>query len=96
MSERKTLKETLSKQDALAFVEGKMPENGSTVEKKGTSMKDIKSKLATTSDIKYTRITADLPPKIHRRLKGAVADMGTDINKLVNALIVNFLDENEY
>lgn len=105
MSERKSLKETLSKQEilsspeAIAFVEGKIPETGSTVKKKRHSMKDIKS-VVSPNDAKADgykkRMTTDVPPEIHQRLKFALADMKTDSNKLMNALLVNFLDENDY
>lgn len=43
-----------------------------------------------------TRMTTDVPPEIHQRLKFALAKMKTNSNKLVNALIVNFLDENDF
>lgn len=103
MPDRKSLKETLSKQEilsspeAIAFVEGKkVPGNESTVEKKPNSMKTIKSRLAPADATKNTRITADLPGKLHKRLKAATVDIGTDINTLVNTLISDFLDENDY
>lgn len=96
MSERKTLKETLSKAEAVAFIEGKTLENESKVKEKTISMKDIKSRLAPADTTKNTRITADLPGKLHKRLKTATADIGTDINALVNTLISDFLDENNY
>ncbi len=102
MSERKSLKEALSKKEilnspeAIAFVEGKVPQTESTVEKKPNSMKTIKSRLAPADTTKNTRITADLPGKLHKRLKAATVDIGTDINALVNTLISDFLDENDY
>ena len=97
--QQKSLEQTLSKEDAIAFVEGKIPETGSTVKKKRNSMKDIKSHISS-NDTKANgykkRMTTDVPPEIHQRLKFALADMKTDSNKLMNALLVNFLDENDY
>ena len=105
MSDRKSLKEAFNKQEvlsspeAIAFLEGKTLPNEPKVKKKRSSMKDIKS-VVSSNDAKADgykkRMTTDVPPEIHQRLKFALADMKTDSNKLMNALLVNFLDENDY
>lgn len=57
-------------------------------------MSEVKKEDA--QPIKTVRITADLPKPNHKRLKEAVYDMNTDINKLVNALVDQFLDAAGY